>query len=248
MSLRMWCNRASPSLWKPINAAEFPNGRRRTDDSRPWFSGKDFHLNRLRIQRVVVFRRTLTDDATSKEAKNEIGEAKRLLSDHSLDPTLWKELQNRIKESEAALKAYRQNIDSSSADMHPTVGMTTTGNPVGGVVALLALMVGWIFTTSASRSAANRIAAENLAKALKRMTDALMTAVGNVVHDHIVEEARRLAVALGLAQTVGAVTKEILCEMLRKMADQNRRIDKGKWKKIISSMKGLSCRHSRASK
>ena len=114
-------------------------------------------------------------------------------------------------------------------------------------------MAGWLFVTKASRSEANRRAAEELANALQTLgawikTIILMTAVGNVVHGHIVDEARRLAVALGLADTVGAVTKEMLCKMLERMAKQNRRTDTDKWKKILSTEKGLSCRRYRASK
>ena len=75
-----------------------------------------------------------------------------------------------------------------------------------------------------------------------------MTAAGNVIHDHIVEEARELAVQLGLAASAAAVTREMLCEMLRSMATQNRRTNTDKWKKIISTMKGLGCRPSRVSR
>ncbi len=77
---------------------------------------------------------------------------------------------------------------------------------------------------------------------------ALMTAEGNVIHDHIVDEARELAVALGLAATVGSVSREVLCEMLRRMERQYRRSDTDKWKKIISTQKGLGCRGSRANR
>ena len=73
-----------------------------------------------------------------------------------------------------------------------------------------------------------------------------MTAAGNVIHDHIVEEARQLAIALGVAASAAAVTREMLCEMLRRMATQSRQMDTEKWKKIISTMKGLNCRRSRA--
>jgi hypothetical protein len=74
---------------------------------------------------------------------------------------------------------------------------------------------------------------------------ALMTAAGNVVHDHIVKEATKLAIALGLAATAAGVTREMLCDMLRRMADQTRRSDTEKWKKIIATQKGLGCRRHR---
>lgn len=76
-------------------------------------------------------------------------------------------------------------------------------------------------------------------------TAALMTAAGNVVHDHIVNEAKELAVALGLAATAAGVTREMVCDMLRRMAAQTRRTDTEKWKKIIATQKGLGCRHHR---
>jgi hypothetical protein len=79
-------------------------------------------------------------------------------------------------------------------------------------------------------------------------TAVLMTAVGSVVHDHIVNEAKELAIALGLAATAGQVTREMQCEMLRRMAQQARRSDTEKWKKIIATEKGLGCRGSRANR
>ena len=74
-----------------------------------------------------------------------------------------------------------------------------------------------------------------------------MTAVGGVIHDHIVDEARELAVA-AVAATAGAVTLDMLCEMLRQMANKVRRSDSEKWKKIIATQKGLGCRGSRANR
>lgn len=79
-------------------------------------------------------------------------------------------------------------------------------------------------------------------------TTVLMAAVGNVIHDHIVDEARELAVALGLAATAAAVTTEVLCQMLAQLRRTARRADPEKWKKIISTEKGLGCRGSRANR
>lgn len=76
----------------------------------------------------------------------------------------------------------------------------------------------------------------------------LMTAVGGVIHDHIVNEAKEMAVALGLAASAAMVTREVLCQMLDRMAKQTRRSDSAKWKKIIATQKGLGCRASRASR
>ncbi len=79
-------------------------------------------------------------------------------------------------------------------------------------------------------------------------TDILMTAAGNVVDQAVVDEAIELAIALGLAATAGAVTHEILCQMLDRLAKLYRRTDTEKWKKIIATQKGKGCRASRASK
>ena len=89
---------------------------------------------------------------------------------------------------------------------------------------------------------------EKVREAVDQVKDSLtslMTAVGGVVHDYIVNEARDLAIALGLATTAAGVTREILCDMLRRMADQARRTDSEKWKKIIATQKGLGCRRHR---
>jgi hypothetical protein len=76
----------------------------------------------------------------------------------------------------------------------------------------------------------------------------LMTAVGGVVHDFIVDEAKQLAVTLGLAASAALVTREVLCQMLDRMAKQTRRSDSAKWKKIMATQKGLGSRGSRANR
>jgi hypothetical protein len=152
---------------------------------------------------------------------------------------------------------------------------TTTDPATALVVGLLALAAAIAVSSVASSSDPKGGAAPALAEALRRLAEpvakiespadlaprtgkvqeapdqvkaalaALMSAVGNVVHDHIVNEARELAVALGLATTAAGVTREMLCDMLRKMADQTRRTDTEKWKKIIATQKGLNCRRHR---
>ncbi|HAG83332.1 MAG TPA: hypothetical protein DCL61_19855 [Cyanobacteria bacterium UBA12227] len=79
-----------------------------------------------------------------------------------------------------------------------------------------------------------------------------MAAEGNVVHDHIVREARERAVEAGWAETEGAVTIEMICQMLKIMQQEierqpRRSRDTDKLKKIKSTSKGLGCRHSRHS-
>jgi hypothetical protein len=68
---------------------------------------------------------------------------------------------------------------------------------------------------------------------------------GNAIHDHIVKEARQLAISLGWAATVGAVTPEMLCKALGVMSEQNRQAHSKKWLKIKSTAKGLDCAGSR---
>ena len=88
-------------------------------------------------------------------------------------------------------------------------------------------------TTSKEPAAQIAFKMQSLAEAIN--VTILMTAAGKVVSDRIVKEARALAVTLVLAATAGAVTREMLREMLGRMADQTRKTDTEKWKKIIST-------------
>jgi Domain of unknown function (DUF4157)/Bacterial toxin 34 len=128
------------------------------------------------------------------------------------------------------------------------VGATAAGTTatVGGITAadiiIPAAAVGAATTLESDSPTRTSVSAE------ETDTDILMTAAGNVVDQAIVDEAVGLAIALGLAATAGAVTHEILCQMLDRLAKLYRRTDKEKWKKIISTQKGKGCRRSRASK
>src|SRR5262249_55766774 len=89
----------------------------------------------------------------------------------SIEAALRAELEARIDDAEAMLKAYRDTIDSGSGGMNPAVATTTTGNPAGVVFGLLFLMGAWLFATAASRSPANRSAAQGLGDALRRRAE-----------------------------------------------------------------------------
>ncbi len=198
------------------------------------------------IQRAIPMPRA-PDDETARNASRQIEAARRRLS--NIGPDERQELEAEIAQAEAALQRYRASHPRGGTS--PMVATTTTGNPAGIIFALFALAASLIVAQSASQSAAQRQAADALGRQLNALASALetavlMTAAGNVIHGHIVDEARQLAITLGLAASATAVTREMLCEMLRRMATQNRRTDTEKWKKIISTMKGLNCRRSRA--
>lgn len=79
------------------------------------------------------------------------------------------------------------------------------------------------------------------------------TSPGKVVHDYLVDEARKRAVkraaAKGVVLTESQVEDEMLCDELERMAREFRRANKTKeWKKAISTQKGLDCRPSRHSR
>jgi len=75
---------------------------------------------------------------------------------------------------------------------------------------------------------------------------------GNVVHQHLVDEARdraiKRAAAAGAALTESQVTRDMLCEELERLGRELRRSDSTEWKKAISTQKGLGCRPSRHSR
>lgn len=80
-----------------------------------------------------------------------------------------------------------------------------------------------------------------------------MTSRGNVIHKHLVDEARervlREMAAAGTTLTDAQVTREMLCDELDRMLREFRRSgNTGEWKKTISTQKGLNCRPSRNSR
>jgi hypothetical protein len=80
-----------------------------------------------------------------------------------------------------------------------------------------------------------------------------MTSRGNVIHRHLVDEARqrviRRAVGSGAALTESQVTQEMLCDELERMTRELRRDGNAEeWKKAVATQKGLRCRPSRNSR
>jgi hypothetical protein len=127
------------------------------------------------IQRAIMLRRQ-TEDGTSKEAKAQIDQARKILNSPNLTPEALKELQTRIAEAEAALSKYRATIDSSSLGMSPVLMTAQTGTYADialYVAAGIAALVGWIFVDKASRTLDNRMAVESLAEALRRLGEAV---------------------------------------------------------------------------
>jgi hypothetical protein len=79
------------------------------------------------------------------------------------------------------------------------------------------------------------------------------TSPGNVVHKHLVDEAReraiRRAAAEGVVLTESQVKAELLCDELRRMARELRQSGKlEERQKVVSTQKGLKCRASRHSR
>lgn len=77
-----------------------------------------------------------------------------------------------------------------------------------------------------------------------------MTSRGNVIHKHLVDEAReraiRRAAAEGKILTESQVDSDLLCEELRRMEQELNKANKTQeWRKVISTQKGLHCRPSR---
>ena len=186
----------------------------------------------------------------------------------NVDPLIQQEIKDHITSIESKLSAFAQ---ARKDDLQPVEKRNFSWAAVGAVavldgpepgpadaVALLYAAGALLFAgTTVTMVARDPGLVQRQAKALGEMlkdvsgtltTAVLMTAIGGVVHDHIVNEARDLAIALGLAATAGEITREMLCEMLRRMAQQTRRSDTEKWKKIIATQKGLGCRGSRANR
>jgi hypothetical protein len=80
-----------------------------------------------------------------------------------------------------------------------------------------------------------------------------MTSRGNVIHKHLVDEARKRALeraaTMGVALADSHVTLEMLCDELKRMMQEFRRSgNTEEWEKTISTQKGLKCRPSRHSR
>jgi hypothetical protein len=80
-----------------------------------------------------------------------------------------------------------------------------------------------------------------------------MTSRGNVIHKHLVDEARKRAIdraaVAGAALSESQVTQEMLCDELERMMREFRRSgNTEEWEKAISTQKGLQCRPSRHSR
>jgi hypothetical protein len=182
-----------------------------------------------------------------------------------VDPETQREIRDQTTAIDATLRAFagaRENnlerVEKRNVSWAAVGAVAVLDGPEPGpadAVALLyglgALLFAGVVVTAVARDPglASRQAAA-LGQTLRDIrgilgSAVLMTAIGNVIHDHIVDEARELAVALGLAASAATVTREILCQMLDRMAKQNRRSDTAKWKKIISTQKGLNCRRRR---
>lgn len=80
-----------------------------------------------------------------------------------------------------------------------------------------------------------------------------MTSKGNVIHEHLVDEARdriiERAAKAGVSLAESQIKHEMLCEEFERMMREFRRAkNTDKWKKTISTQKGLECRPSRNSR
>lgn len=80
-----------------------------------------------------------------------------------------------------------------------------------------------------------------------------MTSQGNVIHKHLVDEARKRAIkraaAEGMVLTESQVKDEMLCDELERMARELRHLKRFKeQRKVVSTQKGLQCRPSRHSR
>ena len=191
------------------------------------------------VQRVIPTPRA-PDDETARNATRQIKAARRQLS--NIDPDERQELEAKIAQAEAALERYRASRPRGGVS--PMMASTTTGNPAGIIIALFALAAGLIFAQSASRSAAQRKASEELGRQLSALASALetailMTAAGNVADSGIMKEVNEL-VAAGTAATVCAAL-EILMRAAKQAGDKNR------IERIKATQKAKGCRHSRHS-
>jgi hypothetical protein len=186
----------------------------------------------------------------------------------TVDPLIQQEITDHITTIESTLSAFAkaqkdnlETVEESNFSWAAMGGVAVLDGPEPGpadAVALLYAAGVLLFGgTTATIIARDPGLPQRQAEALNKMLNdvrgtltaaVLMTAVGGVLHDHIVNEAKELAIALGLAATAGEISREVLCQMLRKMAQQNRRSDTEKWKKIIATEKGLGCRGSRANR
>lgn len=121
----------------------------------------------VRVQRLIGGP-VVKDDPTAREARMRIAAAKQL--GKQLGPKAQKSLRPYISRAENALASYRRTVGQTSALMNPAGGTVQVGVGPGAiaqaVIAALALFIGWLFASQASRRPQDRAAAKRLAATL----------------------------------------------------------------------------------
>ncbi len=209
-----------------------------------------------------------TEAAAIHRMENAIAAAERMLHGEEILDEERETLLQSLEGARAALRQYR-SARLDKAARAATVGMigvaaaaivaddaTVVGvadDPLLVPLALAAMVAGIRSNAPSAR--------DNLARAwleLGHQLDVLrntiaLTSRGNVIHNHLVDEAReraiRRAAAMGVALTDSHVTQEMLCDELERMMREFRRSkNMEEWKKAVSTQKGLKCRPSRHSR
>jgi hypothetical protein len=206
---------------------------------------------------------------TEKEAvhrmQKAIATAERLQRTEALSEEEHEALTRSLDGARAALERYRS---ARRSQMTHTATLATIGAAAAAIVADDATVVGVAddplliplalaalvaVIRSNAPSARDELARAwlELGQQLEMLRETLtLTSPGKVVHDYLVDEARKRAIrraaAQGVVLTESQVKDEMLCDELERMAREFRRANKLEdWKKANSTQKGLKCRPSR---
>ncbi len=209
-----------------------------------------------------------TEEEAVHRMEKAIAAAERLQRTEALSEEAHEALTQSLDGARAALGRYRS---ARRSQMTHTAALATIGAAAAAIVAddatvvgvaddpllvplALAAMVAVIRSNAPSARDELARAWLELGHQLEVLKETIArTSPGKVVHDYLVDEARKRAVkraaAQGVVLTESQVKDEMLCDELERMARELRHQKRfEEQRKVVSTQKGLQCRPSRHSR
>lgn len=211
-----------------------------------------------------------TEEDPARSIESMITAAERLKDDKSLPEAERAATAQEIEKTRAALERYRavRSQKPAHGKALAAIGVASAGLLADDVTVIgvvddpllvgMALAAAGVAITGAVAKISHRNELERAWNDLGVQLEVLgqtiaMTAKGNVIHDYIVQEARRRiiekAALAGKNLTASQITTEMLCNELKLLQDEFIKAgDSKKWRDTVSTQKGYECRPSRRSK
>lgn len=156
---------------QPSDAAEIAADRA-AEDVCHGRSVRSLETQQPAIRCALVVAGGRKEDDTSRAAQQAISEAKRAVDSGTIPPERRDLVKAQILQAELTLGRYRSTLQSGVSQVG-AMGTATTANPIGGILALIAVALVWAFSSAASREMGKKAAAEDLSKALHDLASTL---------------------------------------------------------------------------